>query len=1044
MKRKILSLILVFAMTVSLFTVGTGAVEPSYRDIGGHWAEATIESFSSLGLIEGYNGEFFPNKNITRGEMAVILDRLMDYQTAAKNSFSDLGEAFYTDAVLKVNAAGVMLGSDGSVRPTDAITRQEAAVLLCRALGLEGSGAVTQFSDCAQIAPWASDAVGLMAAKGLIQGSDGLFRPTEAITRAETVTILDRALGKLVSAGESATGKVDGTVVVRGAGAKLSGMTINGDLIISEGVGDGEVQLDDVTISGRTIVRGGGEHSIYMNNVRANGGVIVNKLDSRVRIVTSGNTTVSVTVLQTGAILVGDGFETVEIPADVAAGMTVELEGNIDRLVNNSEDVKITANGTIQTVEANAKTEISGKGEVVRATGSADVSLNGNDVPKASGSGSGSGSSGGGSTPAPTVYSVSLDTNVITLSKDSTRQLTAATAPAGLAVAWTSSNAGVAAVDSTGLVTAVSAGTATVTASILDGAYTAACTVTVTDGSTPAPTVYSISLDANVITINKDGTRQLTAATEPAGLAVAWTSSNAGVAAVSGTGLVTAVSAGTATVTASILDGAYTAECAVTVKESEIGWGEATGTDSRFADGYPICTTTDGQIVIKVKAPEASESNPVEVYMIVNQINSDMEASVTSVLHGHSGNRDNTIWVDAAPYLKLTDGEEHTIETGVAVYGDSDIRVDFALKDAAGTSDAVTTVTYTAALVAEVDEVPPTIMSAYLNAARDTIYLHIQDALDTASVPDASAFALTGVEGASVSAVQLTQHDDVKDWSKNRYYFVKLSVSGIAADADISDLEVSYTKPDQNPIQDMATVPNAMEDDRLQVKAAGITLDAENVQVSSDGQYIYFMTTNSDYFITNADSFKVTVKNAAAEEISYTSSWTFSNNGADAQCWMVHKSGPSLSAGETVTLTLTPSEGMVDYAMDPVTEAITAIGTAAEASMQISSAAYDASKQRLTVMIGGAPIQGSIYACSFQLIDAEGNAYTLRGRASVRTNESGVRDRLVFSAGNMPVAPQDGWQLRYEVQHAKASSHSILTEPSGKPMAAQTVGITMA
>ena len=1060
MKRKILSLILVFAMTVSLFTVGTGAVEPAYGDTAGHWAEATIESFSSLGLIEGYNGEFFPNKNITRGEMAVILDRLMDYQTAAKNSFSDLGEAFYTDAVLKANAAGVMLGSGGSVRPTDAITRQEAAVLLCRTLGLEGSGDVTQFSDCAQIAAWASDAVGLMAAKGLIQGANGLFRPTEAITRAETVAILDRALGKLVSEGESATGKVDGTVVVRGAGAKLSGMTINGDLIISEGVGDGEVQLDDVTISGRTIVRGGGVNSIYMNNVRANGGVVVNKLDGRVRVVTSGNTTVSVTLLQSGAILVGDGFKTVEIPADVAKGQTVEIQGNIERLVNSSEDAKITANGTIQTVEANVKTEIKGDAKVVGATGSADVKVNGSavaktDKPAAGGStggstgggstgGGSSGSSGGGSTPAPTVYSISLDTNAFSLNEDSsTRRLEATTEPAGLEIIWTSSNAGVATVDSAGLVTAVNAGTATITASILDGAYAAECTVTVTDGSTPAPTVYSVSLDTNVITLSKDGTRQLTAATEPAGLAVAWTSSNAGVAAVSGTGLVTAVSAGTATVTASILDGAYTAECAVTVKESEIGWGEATGTDSRFADGYPICTTADGQIVIKVKVPEASASNPVEVYMIVNQINSHKDASVISVLHGHSGNNDEMIDVDNAPYLKLTDGEEHTIETGVAVYGDSDIRVDFALKDAAGTSDAVTTVTYTAALVAEVDEVPPHVMSAYLNAARDTIYLHIQDALDTTSVPDASAFAITGVEGASISTVQLTQRGDLQDWVKNRAYLIKLSVIGIAPDADISGLRVRYTKPNQNPIQDTATVPNAMGNAEWAVKTASIALEPTNVQVSSDGQYIYFETTNSDYFFTNANSFKVTVKNAESEEIRYTSSWSFANDGSYAQCWMVRENGPSLSAGKTVTLTLTPSEGMVDYAMDPVTEAITATGTAAEASMQISSAAYDDLMQRLTVMIGGAPIQGSICACSFQLIDAEGNAYTLRGSAGVWPNESGVRDRLVFSAGNMPVAPQDGWQLRYAVQHENADAYDIITELSGKPMAEQTVSITM-
>ena len=397
MKRKILSLILVFAMTVSLFTVGANAAEPIYRDTNGHWAAETIEGFSRLGLIEGYNGQFFPNKNITRGEMAVILDRLMDYQTAAKNSFSDLGEAFYTDAVLKANAVGVMLGSNGTVRPTEPITRQEAAVLLCRALGLEGSGSVAQFSDHGQIASWAADAVGVMAAKKLLQGADGMFRPTDAITRAETVAILDRALGKLVSAGESASGRVDGDVVIRGAGAKLSDMTINGDLIIAEGVGEGEVHLDGVTITGRTIVRGGGVNSIYMNNVRANGGVVVNKIDGRVRVVTSGNTTVSVTLLQSGAILVGDGFKTVEIPADVAKGQTVEIQGNIERLVNSSENVEITANGTIQTVEANAKTEIKGDAKVVGATGSAVAKT---DKPAAGGNGGSGGSSGGNSSTA--------------------------------------------------------------------------------------------------------------------------------------------------------------------------------------------------------------------------------------------------------------------------------------------------------------------------------------------------------------------------------------------------------------------------------------------------------------------------------------------------------------------------------------------------------------------------------------------------------------------------------------------------------------------
>lgn len=61
MKRKILSLILVFAMTVSLLTVGTGAVELTYGDTAGHWAESSIERWSAYGIIQGSNGLFDPN-----------------------------------------------------------------------------------------------------------------------------------------------------------------------------------------------------------------------------------------------------------------------------------------------------------------------------------------------------------------------------------------------------------------------------------------------------------------------------------------------------------------------------------------------------------------------------------------------------------------------------------------------------------------------------------------------------------------------------------------------------------------------------------------------------------------------------------------------------------------------------------------------------------------------------------------------------------------------------------------------------------------------
>lgn len=63
MKRKILSLILVFAMTVSLLTVGTGAVEPTYGDTAGHWAESSIERGVASASFQGSNGLFDPNRS---------------------------------------------------------------------------------------------------------------------------------------------------------------------------------------------------------------------------------------------------------------------------------------------------------------------------------------------------------------------------------------------------------------------------------------------------------------------------------------------------------------------------------------------------------------------------------------------------------------------------------------------------------------------------------------------------------------------------------------------------------------------------------------------------------------------------------------------------------------------------------------------------------------------------------------------------------------------------------------------------------------------
>ena len=85
------------------------------------------------------------------------------------------------------------------------------------------------------------------------------------------------------------------------------------------------------------------------------------------------------------------------------------------------------------------------------------------------------------------VSGVTLSQNAITLEVDATASLSATVAPANAtqrSVIWSSSNTSVAFVDYTGVVTAVGAGSATITATTYDGGFTDSCTVTVTEPAT--------------------------------------------------------------------------------------------------------------------------------------------------------------------------------------------------------------------------------------------------------------------------------------------------------------------------------------------------------------------------------------------------------------------------------------------------------------------------------------------------------------------------------------------------------------------------------
>lgn len=183
-------------------------------------------------------------------------------------------------------------------------------------------------------------------------------------------------------------------------------------------------------------------------------------------------------------------------------------------------------------------------------------------------------------------------------------------------ISWTSSNPNVATVTDSGLVTAVSNGVTTITAKTQDGGYTATCEVTVEIPEAPNIPVTNVNLNTQRITLSQVGSSyQLKAEVTPTNATnqtVVWASSNPDIAMVNNNGLVTAVSEGSTTITATTQDGQKVATCFVTVHIESSSSGTSGGGSSSPATPTPHLITTgetdSGTIIISHKTASKGET----------------------------------------------------------------------------------------------------------------------------------------------------------------------------------------------------------------------------------------------------------------------------------------------------------------------------------------------------------------------------------------------------------------------------------------------------
>lgn len=351
---------------VLVFSSCLPAFAMSFSDVQNHWAKEEISKWADEGIVNGAAGKFKPDESITRAELAVIIDRIFNYQMASQNSFKDLPQDWYTEAILKNNAKGVLLGYDKQVRPLDKVTRQEAIIMLCKAFSIQPTNYESMFSDYNNIPEWSVNYVNAMYHKGYITGRpDGGFYPKEMISRAEIVKIIDTIIGGYYSQSGDYSNDVKGMVIVNTKDVVLKNMTIEGNIIIAEGVGNGDFTMDSVIVKGEMYIYGGGEHSIKLYNTNLDK-VILGKKDSKVRIYSDGSIN-NIVVNKEAQVIIDGALSVGDITINDNSNIEIRSSVKVDKVNLDGKDVNAVFDGEINklTVEKEAaNTKIKGIGRV--------------------------------------------------------------------------------------------------------------------------------------------------------------------------------------------------------------------------------------------------------------------------------------------------------------------------------------------------------------------------------------------------------------------------------------------------------------------------------------------------------------------------------------------------------------------------------------------------------------------------------------------------------------------------------------------------------
>ncbi len=309
MKRKrILAMILAVASCLSL-AVGVSAANTvarkatDFRDYDRTaWYAEAVSAAVDNGLLYGKSATVIdPNGDMTRAEMAAIINRSFGcYKITDISQYKDVSKSklYYKDVALAVQLGTYNGRSASAMAPDAPISRQEAMTVVARALELDydtyAKTDLSAFSDRGKISDWALPYVRAMVGAAYIHGRGKILAPLDNITRAEFAQIFANIISSYITVKGTYDKDIKGSVLIRTDEVTLQNMTVAGDLIIGCGAADGKIVLDNVKVTGRLLVWGGGTKAVYCNNGTQMPEVVVARVDDAVKVIYDRDSTLAV------------------------------------------------------------------------------------------------------------------------------------------------------------------------------------------------------------------------------------------------------------------------------------------------------------------------------------------------------------------------------------------------------------------------------------------------------------------------------------------------------------------------------------------------------------------------------------------------------------------------------------------------------------------------------------------------------------------------------------------------------------------------------